>query len=68
MIWGVVRMVRGGHGVVDALFAAASMLMLIVWDYPSNECFLRPLFPLALAGLLAEMEHLAGHVATIRRG
>jgi hypothetical protein len=62
MISGVVRMVRRGHGLLYALFAAASVLMLLVWHFPPNERFLLPLFPLAVAGLLAEMEHLAGMV------
>jgi 4-amino-4-deoxy-L-arabinose transferase-like glycosyltransferase len=62
MISGIVRMVRRGHGVLYALFAAGSVLILVVWCYPPDERFLLPLFPLALAGLFIEMEHLAGMV------
>jgi 4-amino-4-deoxy-L-arabinose transferase-like glycosyltransferase len=60
-ISGVVRMVRRGHGVLYALFGAGSMLILAVWDYPEKRLVF-PLLPLAMAGLLVEMEHLAGMV------
>ncbi|HEY6346203.1 MAG TPA: hypothetical protein VIY49_32345 [Bryobacteraceae bacterium] len=60
-ISGVVRMVRRGHGVLYALFGAGTMLILAVWDYPEKRLVF-PLFPLAMAGLLVEMEHLAGMV------
>jgi hypothetical protein len=60
MISGVVRMVRRGHGVLYALFAAGSVLMFVVFYYPPDERYALPLLPLALAGLLAEMQHLAG--------
>jgi 4-amino-4-deoxy-L-arabinose transferase-like glycosyltransferase len=62
MVAGVVRMVRRGHGVLYALLAGVSVLMLIVLYYPADEHLLLPLLPLALAGLLVEMEHLAGMV------
>jgi hypothetical protein len=58
MIAGVLRMVRRGQGVLYALLAAASCAQLIVWHFPPNERFVLPLFPLALAGLMTEMEHL----------
>lgn len=60
-ISGVVRMVRRGHGVLYTLFGAGSMLMLAVWDYPEKRLVF-PLLPLAMAGLLVEMEHLVGMV------
>jgi hypothetical protein len=60
MISGVVRMVRRGRAVHYAMFAAGSAFMLLVWHFPPNERFVLPLFPLALAGLLTEMEHFAG--------
>jgi len=56
MISGVVRLVRSGQAVMYALFAAGSAILLIVWHFPPNERFVLPLFPLALAGLLVEME------------
>jgi hypothetical protein len=58
MIAGVVRMVRRGKGVLYALVAAGSCAQLLVWHFPPNERFVLPLFPLALAGLMTEMEHL----------
>jgi 4-amino-4-deoxy-L-arabinose transferase-like glycosyltransferase len=58
MIAGVVRMVRRGQALLYALLAAGSCAQLIVWHFPPNERFVLPLFPLALAGLMTEMEHL----------
>ena len=60
MIAGVVRMVRRGQGRLYALFAAGSCAQLLVWHFPPNERFVLPLFPLALAGLLTEIEHVYG--------
>jgi hypothetical protein len=59
MIAGVVRLVRRGQAVNYALFALGSSLLLAIWHFPPNERFVFPLFPLALAGLLVELEHLA---------
>jgi hypothetical protein len=42
-----------------ALFAAGSAILLVIWHFPPNERFVLPLFPLALAGLLVEMEHFS---------
>jgi hypothetical protein len=58
MIAGVVRMVRRGRGLLYALFAAGSCVQLLVWHFPPNERFMLPLFPLALAGLFTEGQHL----------
>jgi len=58
MITGVVRMVRRGQGVLYVLVAAGSCAQLAVWHFPPNERFVLPLLPLALAGLMTEMEHL----------
>ena len=60
MISGVVRIVRRGHGMLYALFAAGSSLILIVYFYPPDERLVVPFLPLAFAGLLVEIEHLAG--------
>ena len=57
MIAGVVRMVRRGYGLNYALFAIPSCLILIIWHFPPNERLVLPLFPLALAGLIVELEH-----------
>ena len=62
MIAGVVRMIRGGLGsgmrLLYALLAAGSCAQLVVWHFPPNERFVLPFLPLALAGLMTEMEHL----------
>lgn len=58
MIAGVVRMVRRGQGQLYALLAAGSCAQLLVWHFPPNERFVLPFLPLALAGLMTEMEHL----------
>jgi hypothetical protein len=60
MIAGVVRMLRRGHGLLFALFALFSCLLLLVWHFPANERFMLPVFPLALAGLVVEVEHFSG--------
>ncbi len=65
MICGVVRLVRRGQAVLYALFAAGSTILLVIWNFPPNERFVLPLFPLALAGLLVEMEHF---VSMLRAG
>jgi hypothetical protein len=65
MISGVVRMVRRGQGQLYALLAAGNCAQLIVWHFPPNERFVLPFLPLALAGLMTEMEHLA---SMLRKG
>ncbi|HXP84590.1 MAG TPA: hypothetical protein VN841_07715 [Bryobacteraceae bacterium] len=62
MVAGVVRMVRRGQGVQYALFAAGSAFLLLIWHFPPNERFVLPVFPLALAGLLGEVERLGGQL------
>ena len=59
MISGIVRMVRRGQAVNYALFALGSAFLLVIWHFPPNERFVYPLYPLAIAGLLVELEHLA---------
>jgi 4-amino-4-deoxy-L-arabinose transferase-like glycosyltransferase len=58
MISGIVRIVRRGHALLYALFAAGSVLLFVVFTI-ADERHALSLFPLALAGLLVEMEHLA---------
>ena len=65
MISGVIRMVRRGNGLAYGLFALGSCLLLIIWHFPPNERFVYPMFPLALAGLWTELEHLT---AMLRAG
>jgi Dolichyl-phosphate-mannose-protein mannosyltransferase len=60
MICGTVRMFRRGIAVQYIFFAIVSSAMLIVWHFPPTERFVLPLCPLALAGLLTELEHIAG--------
>ena len=57
MIAGIVRMVRRGQGVLYALFVAMGAVLLCVCTFPANERLVLPFFPLALAGLVVEMEH-----------
>jgi len=58
MLAGVVRLVRRGIALDYALFGLLSLGILAVWHYPPNERFVLPLFPLLLAGLVTEVEHL----------
>ena len=57
MIAGVVRMVRRGYGLLYALFAGIGAVLLCVCTFPANERLVLPFFPLAMAGLVVEMEH-----------
>ena len=67
MILGTVRLVRQQRGLLFALFALLNALMLIAWSFPPNERLVMPLFPVALSGLLTEIEHLSGLLAAARR-
>lgn len=58
MIAGTVRLARRGIAVDYGLFALVSMAILVVWHFPPNERFIVPLFPLLLAGLVTEIEHI----------
>lgn len=60
MIAGILRMVRRGQGVLYAMFAAMGAVLLCVCTFPANERLVLPFFPLALAGLIVEMEHVFG--------
>jgi len=59
MLAGVVRLVRRGIAIDYAAFGLLSVGILAVWHYPPNERFVLPLFPLLLAGLVTELEHVA---------
>ena len=58
MISGTVRLARRGIALEYALFGLISVAILFVWHFPPNERFVLPLYPLLLAGLFAEMEHI----------
>jgi hypothetical protein len=58
MIVGLVRLVRRGIAVDYAMFALFSVGILLIWHYPPNERFVLPLFPLLLAGLIEELDHI----------
>jgi hypothetical protein len=57
MMSGIVRMVRRGQGALYAMFAAIGAALLCVCTFPANERLTLPFFPLALAGLVVEMQH-----------
>ena len=59
MIAGTIRLVRRGVMLQYAAFALVSIGMLLVWHFPPTERFVLPLFPLLIAGLLEELQHLA---------
>ena len=59
-ISGVVRLIRRGEARLYALFAVSSLALLVVWHFPPDERFVLPQFPLALAGLLTEIEFFVG--------
>jgi hypothetical protein len=63
-ISGVVRLVRRGHAQLCALFSAVTIALLVIWHFPPNERFALPVFPLALAGLVTEGEHLGRMLRT----
>jgi hypothetical protein len=58
MIVGLVRLVRRGIAVDYAIFALFSAGILLIWHYPPNERFVLPLFPLLIAGLVEELDHI----------
>ena len=58
MIAGTVRLARRGIGTEYALFGLASAGILLVWDFPATERNIVPLYPLLVAGLIAEIEHM----------
>ena len=60
MISGTVRLVRRGFGLPYACFALVTAAILLVCNFPSTERYMVPVYPLLLAGLLAEIEHVAG--------
>ena len=60
MISGIVRLYRRGSAREYAWFALISAGILLVWQFPPNERFVLPLFPLLAMGLVEELEHLWG--------
>jgi 4-amino-4-deoxy-L-arabinose transferase-like glycosyltransferase len=62
MIMGVIRMARKGLMRDYALFSIGSVILLLIWHFPSTERLVLPLLPFLLAGLLTEMEHLGNMI------
>jgi len=58
MIAGTVRLFRRGIMVEYGCFAVISWCILLVWHFPPNERFALPLYPLLIAGLVTEVEHV----------
>lgn len=58
MIAGAVRLARRGIMEDYGWFAVISAGILLVWHFPPNERFVLPLYPLLIAGLVTEIEHL----------
>jgi len=58
MIAGTTRLVRRGGSRQYAAFALISSGLLLIWNYPPTERFVVPIYPLLLAGLVVEIEHL----------
>jgi hypothetical protein len=54
----------GRIAITYAWFAVVSTGILLVWHFPPNERFMLPIYPLMLAGLVTELEHL---VAMLKR-
>jgi hypothetical protein len=59
MIAGVVRLARRGIMQEYAVFCLVSSGVLLVWHFPPNERFVLPMYPLLVAGLVTEIEHIA---------
>jgi len=59
-IAGVARMTRRNGVSHSHLFAAAHLALLVVWNFKPNVRLLLPAAPVLLAGLAAEVGHLAG--------
>jgi hypothetical protein len=57
-IGGVVRLCRQKILVDYAAFALVSLAILEVWHFPTTERFVLPVYPLLLAGLVTEIEHI----------
>jgi hypothetical protein len=58
-IAGTVRFARQRGMTPYHWFAAGYTAILLVWHFQPNERFLLPLYPLLLAGIATELEHLA---------
>jgi hypothetical protein len=57
-IVGCVRLWQRGIMQEYAAFALVSCCILLAWHFPPNERFVLPLYPLLLAGLITEIEHI----------
>ena len=61
-IVGTVRFARQRGMSAYHWFAAGYTPILLVWHFQPNERFLLPVYPLLLAGIALELEHLAGAI------
>jgi hypothetical protein len=59
-IIGTVRFARQRGMTPYHWFAAGYTAILLVWHFQPNERFLLPLYPLLLAGIATELQHLTG--------
>jgi len=67
MIAGTSRLARKGVMRDYAWFALISAGILLIWHFPPTERFVLPLYPLLVAGLVAEIEHLASMLKSALR-
>jgi hypothetical protein len=63
---GVVMLFRGGIRHYPA-FAALSVVLLVLWEYPSDTRFVFPLFPLYVAGAATKLREVAALAVTTWR-
>jgi hypothetical protein len=56
---GTVRLAKAGRAPVYFLFAGAYLATLLAWNYPPDQRFLVPVFPVLLAGFAEEFRRVA---------
>jgi hypothetical protein len=63
-IAGTARLWRRSGATAYLLFTAGSLLVLLLWNFPPDQRFIVPFFPVLLAGFSAELLRLAGQLRT----